>query len=87
MMDSWEQDLSCITKCPRCNMDLAGKDERILSVYDNEPICMACKKREEARSDYAQVSKKMIDQCLVEVDHDWGDPAGYCYHHFYPYKC
>ena len=86
-MDEWEQKISCAAECPRCRGRLGAADERILSVYDHEPVCMDCKRKEEERPDYEKVSKEMIDQCLVDVDHDYGDPAGYCYHHFYPYKC
>jgi hypothetical protein len=87
MTDSWEEKVSCAIACPRCGKKLGAADERILSVYNDEAICMACKEEEEGRSDYAQVSKKMIDECLLDTDNRWVDPAGYCYHHFYPYKC
>jgi hypothetical protein len=48
---------------------------------------MQCKKDEEQRPDYEAVSKQMIGQCLIDTEMKWGDPQGYCYHHFYPYKC
>jgi hypothetical protein len=48
---------------------------------------MECKKSEEERPDYDEVSKKMIRQCLVDTEQQYGDPGGFCYHHFYPYTC
>jgi hypothetical protein len=29
----------------------------------------------------------MIGQCLIDTEIQWGDPQGYCYHHFYPFTC
>jgi hypothetical protein len=87
MKDKWEEGISCATACPRCDKALTPKDLRILSVYDHQPICMACKKKEEERPDYAQVSKEMLGQCIADVDQQWTDPESYCYYHFYPYKC
>ena len=87
MIDSWEEKISCALECPVCHKRLRPSDERILSVYNDEAICIACKREEEKRPDYGRVSKKMIDQCLLDVDNQWADPAGYCYHHFYPYTC
>ena len=45
-MDPWEEKLSCATECPRCNRALGQEDDRILSVYDSAPICLACKRQE-----------------------------------------
>lgn len=87
MADTWEDKLSCATLCARCEKKLVPTDERILSVYDHEPICMVCKKEEEGREDYAKVSKEAIGLCLAETELLYGDPQGYCYHHFYPFKC
>jgi len=87
MPDSWEEKLSCAIQCPRCEKKLAPADKRILSVYDHEPICMACKREEEARPDYAETSKNTIGQCLAETEILYGDPKGYCYYHFYPFTC
>jgi hypothetical protein len=84
MKDNWEERLSCATTCARCSKKL---DKRILSVYDHQPICLECKKEEEARPDYAEVSKRMIGQCLAETELLYGDPGGYCFHHFYPFTC
>jgi len=86
-MDRWEETVSCAMKCSRCDKDLSKSDDRILSVYDHEPVCMPCKKEEEKRPDFEEVSKNMIGQCMGETEQMWGDPGGYCYHHFYPYKC
>ena len=87
MPESWEEKLSCAVSCARCHRKLASSDERILSVYDHEPICMPCKREEEKRADYADVSKEAIGQCMAETEVLYGDPKGYCYHHFYPFKC
>lgn len=87
MKDDWKEKLLCMTECTRCHKGLKPPDQRILSCYDHEPICMACKKKEEARPDYEEVAKKMIGQCLTVVELEQGDPGGYCYNHFYPYKC
>lgn len=87
MTDLWKEKIICAIRCPRCEKELAPDDERILSVYDHEAICMDCKKEEEGRSDYEDVSKQMIGQCLIETELAYSDPGGYCFHHFYPYKC
>lgn len=57
MKDNWEERISCVTHCSRCNERL---DKGILSVYDHQPICMECKKKGEKRPDYEEVSKNMI---------------------------
>jgi hypothetical protein len=80
MADTWAEELSCATKCSQCAKQMGAGDQRILSVYNHKAICMACKKEEEKRPDYEEVSKQMIGQCL-------GDPQGFCYHHFYPFRC
>lgn len=87
MTASWKDKLSCAVECRRCNAPLAGRDRRILSVYDHEPICLACKAAEEQRPDYESVSKEAIGQCMVDVEIAYGDPGGYCFHHFYPFTC
>ncbi len=87
MAEKWEEDLKCAIKCGRCSAGLKPEDERILSVYDHEPICMACKREEEKRPDYTEVSKQMIGQCMADTEAMWSDPGGYCYHHFYGYTC
>jgi hypothetical protein len=56
-------------------------------VYDHKPICMDCKRAEEQKTDYEEVSKRMIGQCLIDTELAYSDPSGYCYHHFYPYTC
>lgn len=87
MSDKWEEALSCAIQCPRCSKSLNNSDERILSVYDHQPICMDCKAAEEKRPDYEEVSKNAISQCMAQTEEMYSDPQGYCYHHFYPYKC
>ena len=87
MTDAWAEKLSCAIECQRCSRKLAPTDPRILSVIDHEAICMACKREEEKRDDYEEISKQTIGQCLIDTEMQWGDPEGYCYHHFYPYTC
>jgi hypothetical protein len=87
MTESWSKKLACATQCPRCSRKLGAKEQRILSVYDHEPICMDCKRTEEKRPDYEQASKEAIGQCLIDTELAYGDPGGYCYHHFYPFTC
>jgi hypothetical protein len=87
MSDQWEKELSCAEKCTNCEAELEKRDQRILSVYTHAPICMNCKQAEEKRPDYADVSKGMIGQCIEDTGRPYGDPGGYCFHHFCPYKC
>jgi hypothetical protein len=87
MKENWEEKLSCATVCSKCGEKLDPRDPRILSVYDHQPLCSACKKQEEKYPDYPEVSKRMIGQCMTDTELTMVDPAGYCYHHFYPYRC
>ena len=87
MKENWEQELSCANICLHCNRTLEDKDQRIMSVYDHVPICLDCKKVEEQRPDYSDVSKEMIAACIVDTGKPYGDPASYCFHHFCPFKC
>ena len=87
MHSRWESELRCAAHCHHCQMSLSPKDQRILSVYDHQPICVSCKQTEEQKSDYDQVSKAMIAQCLEDTQRPYGDPGSYCFHHFCPYKC
>ncbi len=87
MVESWENALACATACLRCSKALRAEDPRILSIYDHQPICMACKQAEERRPDYAAVSKQMIAQCMIDTELAYSDPGGFCYHHFYPFTC
>lgn len=87
MSESWERKLACAVACGRCGRGLGAGDARILSVYDHEPICMACKRAEEGRPDYAAVAQAAIGRCLADVELAQQDPGGFCYHHFYPYTC
>lgn len=83
----WETSLMCALECLRCHAPLKADTPRVLSVFDHQPICLACKRTEEARLDYPEISKNTIGQCLVDVELQQQDPGGYCYHHFYPYRC
>ena len=56
MAATWEQKLSCATECPRCKKALSPKDQRILSVYDDEAICLECKKRRRS----ARITRKVL---------------------------
>ncbi len=87
MKDYWKEKLLCATECSRCRNPLKAQDDRILSCYDHEPICMKCKHKEEKRRDYEEASRAMIGQCLTDTELIQSDPGGYCYSHFYPYKC
>lgn len=88
MAVEWEKRLACATECSKCAKSLTPKDQRILSVYDHEPICMTCKTREEQQPDYKATSLSMVRECLVDVElMPTGDPGEYCFHHFYPYTC
>jgi hypothetical protein len=87
MKDTWEDVISCAIACARCEKAMGENDQRILSVYDHEAICLACKKEEEKRPDYEEVSKNVIGTCMAETEQMWGDPGGYCLYHFYPYTC
>ena len=86
-MDQWEQKLSCAVACHRCQAPLESDQQRILSVYDHEPICLACKKEEERRPDYESVSRQTIGACMAETEVLYSDPGGYCLHHFFPFTC
>lgn len=87
MGDNWKEILACATNCYRCDAKLDPTELRILSVYDHQAICMACKTQEEKRADYEEVSRQTIGQCLIDTEIQYGDPEGYCFHHFYPFKC
>ncbi len=87
MSSDWVETLSCAINCHRCDGELDPDDPRILSVYDHQAICMTCKADEEKRPDYEETSKQTIGQCLIDTEIQYGDPQGYCFHHFYPYKC
>ena len=87
MKDDWKEKLSCAISCHRCDSKLDPQELRILSVYHHQPICMVCKKNEEQRPDYEEVSRQTIGQCLIDTEMQYGDPQGYCFHHFYPFKC
>ncbi len=86
-MDDWEKNIACAGKCEHCDSLLDPKQKRILSVYDHKVICMVCKKIEEQKSDYEDVSKAMIADCIKKTDRPYGNPGGFCFHHFCPYKC
>jgi hypothetical protein len=87
MEEVYTEKLTCATQCHHCNQSLRADDQRILSVYDHEAICMDCKEAEEKKPDYEEISKQMIGQCLIDTEVQYGDPEGYCFHHFYPFKC
>jgi hypothetical protein len=87
MEKNWQDILFCALECHCCHTKLSPHDERILSCYDHEAICMKCKREEEKRPDYEEVCKTMIGQCMIDIEAIQGDPRSYCYSHFYPYKC
>ena len=85
MTSKWEEDITNATGCMRCDTEFKPGVARILSIYDHKPICMSCKKEEEARPDYEEVAKNVMGQCMADTEMFYGDPQDYCYHHFYPY--
>ncbi len=87
MADPWKKELSCAVTCSECGQALSEGDERILSMYDHRVICMGCKQREEQESDYKDTAMGMIAGCMKETGKPYGDPEGYCFHHFAPYRC
>ena len=87
MPEQWREKLSCALSCYRCGTSLGADARRILSVYDHQPICMNCKNEEENRPDYESAARQMIGQCMAETEAMYSDPGGYCYFHFYPFKC
>lgn len=87
MTENWEETLRCASGCTRCGKAMDREDPRILSVYDHQPICLECKKDEEERPDYQEASRQMIGRCMVDIELTMKDPGGYCFHHFYPYRC
>ncbi len=87
MAEEWKRKIACADSCSRCEKALVPGDERILSVYDHEAICMECKEKEMNASNYKGFSKKLIGNCMLESELSMVEPGDYCYHHFYPYKC
>lgn len=87
MSKQWESELKCAAQCGHCQQYLETKDRRVLSVYDHQPICTACKQAEEQKPDYDEASKSMISKCLEDTDRPYGDPGSYCFYHFVAYKC
>ena len=83
----WEKDLACAAACGQCGRPIGGNDARILSVYDHRPVCLDCKREEERRPDYEDRSRAMIAGCIGEPGKPYGDPAGFCFHHFCPFRC
>jgi hypothetical protein len=81
-----KQKNACANRCPRCETPFSPGDQRILSVYDHQAICMECKNKEVHASNYQQFSKSMIKQCMLNTELTMADPGDYCYHHFYPYR-
>ena len=87
MEANWQKQLACADQCTKCQATLEPKDKRILSVFNHQPICISCKHSEESRSDYEDASKGMIAACIEKTNKPYGDPAGYCFHHFCPFTC
>lgn len=48
--------------CDRCGKDLSGG--RIMSMYNEDCICMECKDKETKRPDYKATAKEDIDRYL-----------------------
>jgi hypothetical protein len=86
-MDTWEKELACAIQCLRCQKPLKSEDKRILSIYDHQPICLACKKQEEQKPDYETVARQTIGTSMAENEMLYGDPGGFWLYHFYPFTC
>jgi len=86
-LPEWEAALACAAQCSQCHEPLNRGDRRILSVHTHEPICMMCKRAEEAHPNYADTSRTMVSHCLTETDRLYGDVGSYCFHHFVPFHC
>jgi hypothetical protein len=86
MNDRWKENLKGAQSCSVCKAEIDRKSPRILSVYTHNPICLDCKQVEEKKSDYEDVAKAMISECLKKEGKPYGDPQGYCFHHFCPFK-
>lgn len=50
--------------CDRCGKDLSGG--RIMSMYNEDCICMECKDKETKRPDYKATAKADMDRYLRE---------------------
>ncbi len=87
MVDHWEETLRCANSCSICGVKLDPNQDRILSVYSHQPICLVCKRAEEKKKDYENTAKAMISECLMTEGKPYGDPKSYCFFHFCPYKC
>ncbi len=48
--------------CDRCGKDLSGG--RIMSMYNEDCICMECKDKETKRPDYKETAKRDMDEYL-----------------------
>lgn len=83
----WKKELACASACGRCERPLGLTDGRVMSIYDHRPVCLECKREEERRSDYEDRSRAMIADCIGETGRPYGDPAGFCFHHFCPFRC
>lgn len=46
--------------CDRCGKELKGG--RIMSMYNEQCICMECKKKEEERADYKEAQRVELEQ-------------------------
>jgi hypothetical protein len=56
--------------------------------------CIRCNKSLTAKDrrflsvvDYEDASRQMMAECMEQTGKPYGDPAGYCFHHFCPFKC
>jgi hypothetical protein len=87
MLHGWKERLTCANQCSNCQKAIGPREPRILSVYNDEALCMTCKKKEEQRPDYQEASEAMVRLCMLDTEKLHGDPGGYCFHHFYPYTC
>lgn len=85
MPGQWEKLLEFAEYCAICSEQFRGNDQRILSVYLHQPICMECKKEEEGQKDYTEASKVMLSECIYRAGQPYEEPESYCLYHFTPY--
>ena len=74
MKDKWEENLSCAIRCAKCGKDLGSKDERVLSVYDHEVICMHVRKNKRHGTITRRSRKKSSVNVWPSKSRPWWTP-------------
>ena len=78
-MKDCEEKMACAIQCSRCEKKIGPGDERILSVYDHEPICWRLQAAGKDRPDYKETSEAMIGQCMADSELHYGEPARFAF--------